>query len=50
MFLASNKSLAEYNLTQEPILEKLKLELQRQFDELKSYKKRVEAKKKSMGM
>lgn len=49
MFLASNKSLAEYNLSQEPTLEKLKVQLQRQFDELKSYKKRVEMKKKSLG-
>lgn len=48
MFLASNKSLADYNLSQEPTLEKLKVQLQRQFEELKSYKKRVEMKKKSL--
>lgn len=48
MLIASNKSLAEYNLSQEPVLEKLKVQLQRQFDELKSYKRRVESKKKSM--
>lgn len=46
--LASNKSLAEYNLSQEPVLEQLKVQLRRQFDELKSYKKRVEAKKKTL--
>jgi len=48
LFLASNKSLAELNLSQEPVLEKLKVQLQRQFEELKSYKQRVEIKKKSM--
>lgn len=48
MFLASNKSLAEYNLSQEPILENLKVQVQGQLEELKSYKQRVETKKKSL--
>ncbi|KFM81748.1 Vacuolar protein sorting-associated protein 37B, partial [Stegodyphus mimosarum] len=48
MLLASNKSLAEYNLSKEPVLNELRSKICEEAEELKSLKESVESKKQKL--